>query len=38
MDDEALRLKMAEFAPISIRKFDKNKIGEDYFKFITQHY
>ena len=35
MDDEALRLKMAEFAPISIRKFDKNKIGEEYYEFIA---
>jgi len=35
MDDEALRLEMAEFAPISIRKFDKNKIGEEYYEFIA---
>jgi GalNAc-alpha-(1->4)-GalNAc-alpha-(1->3)-diNAcBac-PP-undecaprenol alpha-1,4-N-acetyl-D-galactosaminyltransferase len=35
MDDQALRSKMAEFAPISIRKFDKNKIGEEYYEFIA---
>jgi GalNAc-alpha-(1->4)-GalNAc-alpha-(1->3)-diNAcBac-PP-undecaprenol alpha-1,4-N-acetyl-D-galactosaminyltransferase len=37
MNDEALRLKMGAFSPRSIKKFEKNVIGEDYFKFITQH-
>ncbi len=35
MDDTFLREKMAGFAPISIRKFEKNQIAKEYFKFIT---
>jgi GalNAc-alpha-(1->4)-GalNAc-alpha-(1->3)-diNAcBac-PP-undecaprenol alpha-1,4-N-acetyl-D-galactosaminyltransferase len=35
MDDSILRERMATFAPISIEKFDKNKIGQEYFEFIT---
>jgi len=35
MDDSILRERMAAFAPISIEKFDKNKIGQEYFEFIT---
>lgn len=36
MDDEALRLKMRNFAPSSIVQFEKNAIGKKYFEFITQ--
>jgi glycosyltransferase involved in cell wall biosynthesis len=38
MEDSILRNKMATFAPISIEKFEKNIIGQEYFKFVTHNY
>lgn len=35
MDDDDLREKMSAYAPTSVEKFDKNVIGEEYYKFIT---
>jgi glycosyltransferase involved in cell wall biosynthesis len=35
MQDKILRNNMAAFAPVSIKKFDKNKIGQEHFDFIT---
>lgn len=35
MDDHDLRGKMSAYAPTSVEKFDKNVIGEEYYKFIT---
>lgn len=35
MNDDDLREKMSAYAPTSVEKFDKNVIGEEYYKFIT---
>jgi GalNAc-alpha-(1->4)-GalNAc-alpha-(1->3)-diNAcBac-PP-undecaprenol alpha-1,4-N-acetyl-D-galactosaminyltransferase len=36
MSDDDLRNEMMTFAPKSITKFDKNKIGQEYFDFIMK--
>jgi glycosyltransferase involved in cell wall biosynthesis len=36
MNDDDLRNEMMTFAPKSITKFDKNKIGQEYFDFIIK--